>query len=90
MKHAKGTVRAFILSKMRLGETDFMIVLDLCGTEWNLKGANAKLHVKKARAQYIEETRTIIVKNLMTGQDVEILASTPHCCNPASETYWSM
>jgi hypothetical protein len=32
---------------------------------------------------------TKIVKNLMTGQDVEISEDTPWCCNPASETYWS-
>lgn len=30
------------------------------------------------------------VKNLMTGKDVEIDRDTPWCCNPASETYWSM
>jgi hypothetical protein len=30
------------------------------------------------------------VKNLMTGKDVEIPVNTPWCCNPASETYWSM
>ena len=30
------------------------------------------------------------VKNLMTGKNVEIDADTPWCCNPASETYWSM
>ena len=30
------------------------------------------------------------VKNLMTGKEVEIAADTPWCCNPASETYWSM
>jgi hypothetical protein len=32
----------------------------------------------------------ITVKNLMTGADVEIDRDTPWCCNPASETYWSM
>jgi hypothetical protein len=32
----------------------------------------------------------MIVKNLMSGKDVEIDADTPWCCNPASETYWSM
>lgn len=32
----------------------------------------------------------ITVKSLMTGQDVQIPADTPWCCNPASETYWSM
>ena len=30
------------------------------------------------------------VKNLMTGQDVQIDRDTPWCCNPASESYWSM
>lgn len=30
------------------------------------------------------------VKSLMTGEDVQIDADTPWCCNPASETYWSM
>jgi hypothetical protein len=30
------------------------------------------------------------VKNLMTGANVEIDRDTPWCCNPASETYWSM
>jgi len=32
----------------------------------------------------------ITVKNLMTGKDITIDADTPNCCNPASETYWSM
>jgi hypothetical protein len=30
------------------------------------------------------------VKNLITGKDIQIDADTPWCCNPASETYWSM
>ena len=30
------------------------------------------------------------VRSLMTGQMIEIPADTPWCCNPASETYWSM
>lgn len=33
---------------------------------------------------------TKTVKNLMTGEAVEIASDTPWCCNPASETYWSM
>ena len=32
----------------------------------------------------------VTVKNLMTGAPVEIDRDTPWCCNPASETYWSM
>ena len=32
----------------------------------------------------------ITVKSLMTGKDVQIHRDTPWCCNPSSETYWSM
>lgn len=31
----------------------------------------------------------ITVKNLMTGQNIEIDRDTPWSCNPASESYWS-
>ena len=41
-----------------------------------------------SRATYRAPKMT--VKNLMTGAPVEIDADTPWCCNPASETYWSM
>ena len=30
------------------------------------------------------------VKNLMTGKEVEIASNTPLCCDPSSETFWSM
>ena len=30
------------------------------------------------------------VRSLMTGEEVEIAADTPRCCDPSSETYWSM
>lgn len=30
------------------------------------------------------------VHNLMTGEAVEIPSNTPLCCDPSSETYWSM
>lgn len=33
---------------------------------------------------------TMMVKSLMTGEMVEIDRDTPWCCNPASESYWSM
>jgi hypothetical protein len=35
-------------------------------------------------------TRTKKVQNLMTGKEVEIPYNTPLCCDPSSETYWSM
>ena len=40
------------------------------------------------RMEYFPTMKT--VKNLMTGKDVQIARDTPWCCNPASETYWSM
>lgn len=33
---------------------------------------------------------TKIVKNLMSGKDVEIDYDTPHFCDPSTEAYWSM
>ena len=30
------------------------------------------------------------VKNLMSGNDIVIATETPLCCDPSSETYWSM
>jgi len=30
------------------------------------------------------------VKNLMSGKDVVQSVNTPLCCDPSSETYWSM
>ena len=40
------------------------------------------------RFEYFPTMKT--VKSLMTGEDVQIPTDTPWCCNPASETYWSM
>lgn len=34
-------------------------------------------------------TTMMTVKNLMTGENVQIPSDTPWCCNPASESYWS-
>jgi hypothetical protein len=33
---------------------------------------------------------TKIVNNLMTGLPVEIAYNTPGCCDPSTETYWSI
>jgi hypothetical protein len=37
---------------------------------------------------FIEQRKR--VKNLMTGQEVEISVNTPRSCDPSSELYWSM
>lgn len=33
---------------------------------------------------------TKMVRNLMSGKMVEIPTDTPFCCDPSTETYWSM
>ena len=38
----------------------------------------------------VEQEKFIKVKNLMTGEEVEIPEDTPWCCRPDSETFWSM
>ena len=40
------------------------------------------------RFDIVQATKT--VKNLITGQNVEIAADTPLCCDPSSERFWSM
>ena len=30
------------------------------------------------------------VRNMMTGIELEIPVDTPLCCDPSSETYWSL
>jgi hypothetical protein len=43
------------------------------------------------QAQYennVVHTKKVV--NLMTGKEIEIPSNTPHCCDPSSETYWSM
>ena len=34
--------------------------------------------------------RTKKVTNLMSGKEIEIDVNTPACCDPSTETYWSM
>lgn len=44
--------------------------------------------VSEFRFEYFPTMKT--VKNLMTGKSIQIAADTPLCCDPSSETYWSM
>lgn len=37
-----------------------------------------------------EPVEMITVVNLMSGEKIQIAADTPMCCNPSTETYWSM
>lgn len=85
----KYQVKNFVLAEMQAGRTDLEILSELCH-KMGKTVVTAKFHIRKYRKVYVESMRTKIVKNLMTGEEMEILASTPYCCNPSTETYWSM
>jgi hypothetical protein len=44
--------------------------------------------VDQFRVEVVPTTKT--VRNLMTGEMVEIAHDTPRSCDPSSELYWSM
>jgi len=64
--------------------------MDREAVERELRELTAQLYPKKDGWRFDVQERYVTVKNLMTGKDVQIEADTPWCCNPASETYWSM
>lgn len=45
---------------------------------------------ERARKAAPAKRKTKMVRNLMSGKMVEIDADTPFCCDPSTETYWSM
>lgn len=89
MRSPKYEVKEMVLSMMDKGMTDKEIVCELCH-KYGKKLVTAKFHVRKYRKVHTEWNRPVVVKSMMTGKDVTIKASTPFCCNPATETYWSM
>jgi hypothetical protein len=58
----------------------------------NLKNiSTADLLAEIARREAAQsQPKTKMVRNLMSGKMIEIDANTPLCCDPSSETYWSM
>jgi len=89
IRSKKYEVKNFILAAMNRGETNLEIVSEMCH-KMGKKLDTAKSQVYGYRKVFIESKRTKIVTNLMTGKQIEILASTPYICNPAMEAYWSM
>lgn len=43
-----------------------------------------------SKFRFVNTPKFKTVKNLMSGKMVEIDADTPRCCDPSSETYWTM
>lgn len=64
--------------------------MDRDTVERELNGLAQLLYPKKDGWRFDVNPATRIVKNLMTGKDIEIAYDTPHCCDPSTETYWSM
>jgi len=56
----------------------------------SLSEMKAELARLEAELAKLENPKTKKVRNLMSGKEIEIAADTPLCCDPSSETYWSM
>lgn len=87
-----GKITNIVLAENARGETvpwidvtrvDSKTSIRLCAVKTNL----VAMHITK-----VDDTapEMMEVNNLMTGKKVLIAKDTPWCCNPASETYWSM
>jgi hypothetical protein len=63
-------------------ESTLVRVLDL------LPPGQRELFLASLEKQVRPKTRKVV--NLMSGTELEIAYDTPHCCDPSSETYWSM
>ena len=69
VRNAKGSVRAFILEALKAGTDEKVIFSDLCHQK-GLKTGNAKLHIKKAKAQFTMEVVSGVAKTRKTTQQV--------------------
>ena len=54
------------------------------------KAVREEYSIADARTFFDTIEKKETVKNLMSGRDVEQSVNTPLCCDPSSETYWSM
>lgn len=57
VRNAKGSVRAYILEALKSGQDEKAIFSALCEQK-GLKSGNAKLHIKKAKAQFTMQVVT--------------------------------
>jgi hypothetical protein len=49
-----------------------------------------ELEIIKGKIAALQKPKMKKVRSLMTGNEIEIAEDTPWCCDPSSETYWSM
>ena len=70
MRNAKGTVRSFILEALKSGDNDSVIFSELVDRK-GLKPGNAKLHIKKAKAQF---TAQVVTASAAKGKTSRVAA----------------
>ena len=50
----------------------------------------SRRHFSEMGGPWLDFYGTKVVRSLMSGKEVVIRKDTPLCCDPSSETYWSM
>jgi len=50
----------------------------------------SRRHFSEMGGPWLDYYGTKVVRSLMSGKEVVIRKDTPLCCDPSSETYWSM
>ena len=56
----------------------------------NVEKIKAEIAKLQRQLEALEKPKMKKVKSLMTGKEIEIREDTPFCCDPSTETYWSM
>ena len=56
----------------------------------NVDKIKAEIAKLQRQLEALEKPKMKKVKSLMTGKEIEIREDTPFCCDPSTETYWSM
>lgn len=50
----------------------------------------SRRHFSEMGGPWLDFYGTKVVRSLMSGKEIVIRKDTPLCCDPSSETYWSM
>jgi hypothetical protein len=56
----------------------------------NVEKIKAEIAKLQRQLEALQKPKMKKVKSLMTGKEIEIREDTPYCCDPSTETYWSM
>jgi hypothetical protein len=56
----------------------------------NVEKIKAEIAKLQRQLEALQKPKMKKVKSLMSGKEIEIREDTPFCCDPSTETYWSM